>query len=193
MRRTIAAAAIALALAVPLSANDSRTVTRFLFDYVGALRLVQAGDARLAAGDCGAAREQYTRARNVMAPYEQSREADMRGTTQVFTAAISAREACRSAVVNTTGVSGPLAQSAIQLSWVLYWPSEIDQLWVRSHDRQQAVRDLQDAFGPVISGPKSGQNDLEIAAATLAYFLAHPPQSPYAYSAWEHYVQPPRP
>ena len=190
MRQTIAAAVIALALTVPLSANDSPTATKFLFDYVGALRLINVGDALMAKGDCSSAREQYAQARNLIEPYELRHELHQSWTmvesARIVMKALETR-ATYTAAIETPGRPGPLADSAVNAAWALV--SSEGGIWIGARDRRRATRDLEQEFGRVTTGPNANPKDVEIAASTIAWFLANPPEP--RVDQWGRYVPPP--
>ncbi|HYM61342.1 MAG TPA: hypothetical protein VEZ11_10665 [Thermoanaerobaculia bacterium] len=190
MRKTIIAASILLALALPLSANDSPTATKFLFDYVGALRLINAGDALMAKGDCSSAREQFAQARNLIEPYELRHDLhqswNMVESARTVMKTLETRATCNAAI-ETPGQPGPLADSAVDAAWALV--SSDEGIWIGARDRRHAIRDLEQEFGRVTAGPNVRQNDVQIAASTIAYFLANPP-IPHV-DPWGRYVPPP--
>jgi hypothetical protein len=194
--RLRAAGFLILLVLVPLPvicASDSPATSKFLRDYVGALRLTRAGDALLTTGGCDSAREQYAQARNLIEPYRTGpdgvNDSEMKQTAMLIMSALDARGAECSAKSSGDG-AGPLTQSAVRASWALVsFEPNSGGTRVGYRDLHRAIHELEATFGPVKSGPQAGQDDLRTAAATLAYFLAHAPQT-YP-NAWEGYVAPP--
>jgi hypothetical protein len=180
MRKTIGLAVLLICSVVPAFANDSPTATKFLRTYVGALQLTRAGDALAATGECGAAHEQYAQARDLIAPYtirDPKRQLEMEESAMLFVKALDRRAACSVAIRTVAGGLEPLAASGVKAAWAIENnPASVDRLWVGYRDRQHAIHDLEHAFGPIASGPRADQNDLETAAASVAYVLANPPQ-----------------
>jgi hypothetical protein len=184
---------LALITVPPVCASDSPAATKFLHDYVGALRLTRAGDALLSSGGCDSARQQYAQARNLIEPYRTGpdgiNDPEMKQTAMLVVSALDARGA-ECGAQSPGDAAGPLPQSAVRASWALVsYETPSNGTRVGYRDLRRAIRELEQTFGLLKSGPKAGQNDLEIAAATFAYFLAHPPQA--YHDAWESYVAPP--
>lgn len=174
MRRAFVLAIVILVSALPARANDSPTATKFLRDYVGALRLVRAGDL-LSSTRCDAARGQYAEARKLIELHTATREWNMRKTAVLVLKALDARASCPAAVDLPQGQGrvGPLSESAFSASWALVYPDL--GTWVGARDRSRAIRELDETFGPLSSEIEASQSDLEIAAAILSTFLANPP------------------
>ncbi len=193
MRRALLVAFLFLTTAVPIWASESPAAAKFLRDYVGALRLTRAGDALLTTGGCDSAREQYAQARKLIEPYtarpDGIYDSEMRQTAILVMRALDARGA--ECTAQSPGDSaGPLPQSAVRASWALVsFDTYADGTRVGYRDLYRAIRELKQAFGPITSGPKAGQNDLEMAAATFAHFLANPPVA--YHDPWAGYVAPP--
>lgn len=190
MRRTIIAAALFI-VATPLFANDSPTATKFLRDYVGALKLIHAGDAMLARGDCAGAREQYAQARNAMESYRL--RSDVHQSPYLVKSArrvvsVLEKRATCDAITDKPGQPGTLSDSAVEASWAL--ANADTGIWIAASDRRQAIEELAESFGRVTDEPRPDQKDLEIAAWTLGYFLANPPDA--VHDPWSHFVPPAR-
>jgi len=68
--------------------------------------------------------------------------------------------------------NGELRASAISAAWAIVNEGSKMEFAVGRRERKDALNALRASFGKSISdGPKKGQNELEIAAATMAYFL----------------------
>ena len=68
--------------------------------------------------------------------------------------------------------NGDLRESAISAAWAVVNGGTKMDFAVGRRDRRDMLNALRTSFGKSISdGPKKGQNELEVAAATMAYFL----------------------
>lgn len=68
--------------------------------------------------------------------------------------------------------AGELRESAISAAWAVVRNESKMDFAVGRRERRELVNTLRASFGKSISeGPKKGQNELEVAAATMAYFL----------------------